>query len=78
MVLCFGVIRPYKGVDVLVEAFSEVEGAELWVVGRPLGVSVEELRLHAPRERVRFVDRYVATPSCRRCSAARTCSCCRT
>ena len=60
VVLYLGVIRPYKGVDVLVEAFNEVEGAELWVVGRPLGVSVEELRLHAPRERVRFVDRYVA------------------
>src|ERR687898_274784 len=60
VVLFLGVIRPYKGVDVLVEAFNELEGAELWVVGRPLGVSVEELRLHAPRERVRFVDRYVA------------------
>src|SRR5918997_2272157 len=60
VVLYLGVIRPYKGVDVLVEAFKQVEGAELWVVGRPLGVSVEELRLHAPRERVRFVDRYVS------------------
>jgi glycosyltransferase involved in cell wall biosynthesis len=60
VVLYLGVIRPYKGIDVLVEAFNEVEDAELWVVGRPLGVSVEELRLHAPRERVRFVDRYVA------------------
>ncbi|HET8822813.1 MAG TPA: glycosyltransferase [Thermoleophilaceae bacterium] len=60
VVLYLGVIRPYKGVDVLVEAFNEVEGAELWVVGRPLGVSVEELRLHAPRDRVRVVDRYVS------------------
>ena len=60
VVLYLGVIRPYKGVDILVEAFKEIEGAELWVVGRPLGVSVEELSLHAPRERVRFVDRYVS------------------
>ncbi len=60
VVLYLGVIRPYKGVDVLVEAFRQVEGAELWAVGRPLGVSVEELRLRAPRERVRFVDRYVS------------------
>ena len=44
VVLCFGVVRPYKGVDVLVEAFRAVEGAELWVVGRPLGVSMERLR----------------------------------
>ena len=37
VVLCFGVVRPYKGVDVLMEAFRSVEGAELWIVGRPLG-----------------------------------------
>ena len=57
VVLCFGVVRPYKGVDVLVEAFRSVEGAELWVVGRPLGVSLESLR--APGN-VRFVPRYVS------------------
>jgi len=60
VVLNFGVIRPYKGTDVLVEAFRHVEGAELWVVGRPLGVSVEHLRRLAPPGRVRFVDRYVS------------------
>jgi glycosyltransferase involved in cell wall biosynthesis len=60
VVLYFGVVRPYKGVDVLVEAFREVPDAELWVVGRPLGVSVEQLRLIAPPGRVRFVDRYVS------------------
>src|SRR5919112_4589140 len=56
VVLCFGVVRPYKGVDVLVDAFRSVEGAELWVVGRPLGVDLESLA--APK--VRFVPRYVA------------------
>ena len=59
VVLCFGLIRPYKGVDVLVESFRQIEGAELWVVGRPLGVSMERLRRLAPRGRVRFVDRYL-------------------
>ena len=60
VVLCFGVVRPYKGVDVLVEAFQQVEDAELWVVGRPLGVSMERLRRLAPAGRVRFVERYVS------------------
>jgi glycosyltransferase involved in cell wall biosynthesis len=59
VVLCFGVVRPYKGVDVLVDAFRSVEDAELWVVGRPLGVSLDEL--HAPPS-VRFVPRYVGDP----------------
>jgi glycosyltransferase involved in cell wall biosynthesis len=62
VVLYFGVIRPYKGVDVLVEAFRQVEDAELWVVGRPLEVSMEHLRRLAPPGRVRFVDRYVGDP----------------
>jgi glycosyltransferase involved in cell wall biosynthesis len=35
VVLFFGLIRPYKGVDVLLEAWRGVAGAELWVVGRP-------------------------------------------
>jgi len=60
VVLYFGVVRPYKGVDVLVEALQQVEGAELWVVGRPLGVSMERLRRLAPPGRVRFVERYVS------------------
>jgi glycosyltransferase involved in cell wall biosynthesis len=57
VVLCFGVVRPYKGVDVLVDSFRSVEGAELWVVGRPLGVSLEALGAPAS---VRFVPRYVS------------------
>ncbi len=59
VVLCFGVVRPYKGVDVLLEAFRGVD-AELWVVGRPLGESMERLRRLAPPGRVRFVSRYVS------------------
>jgi glycosyltransferase involved in cell wall biosynthesis len=62
VVLFFGLIRPYKGVDVLLEAFAGVEGAELWIVGRPLGMEMEplvELAKRAPG-RVRFVSRFVA------------------
>jgi glycosyltransferase involved in cell wall biosynthesis len=62
VILCFGLIRPYKGVDLLLEAFRSVEGAELWVVGRPLGVSLDPLRELAARApgRVRFVPRFVS------------------
>ena len=61
VILCFGVLRPYKGVDVLVDAFDGIEGAELWVVGRPW-MDVEPLRAAAARVggTVRFVDRFVA------------------
>ncbi|MGH2966492.1 MAG: glycosyltransferase family 4 protein [Solirubrobacterales bacterium] len=61
VVLCFGLIRPYKGVDVLLDAFRSIDGAELWIVGRPLGISLDGLRkLVAPaRGRVRFVPRFV-------------------
>jgi glycosyltransferase involved in cell wall biosynthesis len=57
VVLCFGVVRPYKGVDVLVDAFRSVGDAELWVVGRPLGLSLTALDAPAG---VRFVPRYVS------------------
>jgi glycosyltransferase involved in cell wall biosynthesis len=64
VILYFGTLRPYKGVDVLLKAFRELEGAELWVVGNPLGMAVEplhELAAAAPG-RVRFVTRYVTEP----------------
>jgi glycosyltransferase involved in cell wall biosynthesis len=38
VVLCFGLIRPYKGVDVLLEAWRRAEkpdGATLWIAGMP-------------------------------------------
>jgi len=63
VILCFGVLRPYKGVDVLIEAFREMEGAELWVVGRPW-MALEPLKeaALAARGTVRFVDRFVTDP----------------
>ena len=57
VVLCFGLIRPYKGVDVLLEAWREVQGAELWIVGLPK-LDLAPLRARAPSS-VRFVDRFV-------------------
>jgi glycosyltransferase involved in cell wall biosynthesis len=60
VVLFFGLIRPYKGVDVLLRAFRQVEGAELWVVGMPR-VDMAPLRALAG-ERVRFVERFVSDP----------------
>jgi glycosyltransferase involved in cell wall biosynthesis len=62
VILFFGLIRPYKGVDVLLEAFRSLSGAELWIVGRPLGVSLDSLRELAARApgTVRFVPRFVS------------------
>ena len=63
VILWFGVLRPYKGVDVLMEAFREMEGAELWIVGRPW-MAVEPLKeaARAAGGTVRFVDRFVTDP----------------
>ncbi len=48
VVLCFGLLRPYKGIETLLEAWRGVRGAELWIVGRPLGVDPAALAAHAP------------------------------
>lgn len=60
VILCFGLIRPYKGTEALLEAFARVEGAELWIVGNPR-MDVEPLRglAAAAPGRVRFVTRFV-------------------
>jgi glycosyltransferase involved in cell wall biosynthesis len=57
VVLFFGLIRDYKGVDVLLHAWRSVPDAELWIVGAPR-VDMSPLRALAP-ERVRFVPRFV-------------------
>jgi glycosyltransferase involved in cell wall biosynthesis len=58
VVLFFGLIREYKGADVLLRAFAQIEGAELWVVGMPR-TDMAPLRALAG-ERVRFVSRFVS------------------
>src|SRR5262249_26787693 len=58
VVLFFGLLRPYKGVDVLLEAWKRAEkpnDAELWVIGNPrMDVSF----VHGPNVRtaLRFVS----------------------
>lgn len=60
VILFFGLLRPYKGLDVLLQAFAGLEGAELWVVGNPR-MDVEPLRRLAAKAlgRVRFLTRFV-------------------
>ncbi len=60
VILFFGLLRPYKGIDTLLEAFRRVGGAELWIVGNPrmeLG-PLRQLAAEAPG-RVRFFPRFV-------------------
>jgi glycosyltransferase involved in cell wall biosynthesis len=61
VVLSFGLLRPYKGLENLLEAFTEVgSDAELWIVGNPR-MSVEPLHEAAALTgaKVRFVTRFV-------------------
>ena len=63
VVLCFGLMRPYKGIDVLLNAWRGVEGeapigdAELWIAGMPR-MDISALQAAAPAS-VRFVPRFV-------------------
>jgi glycosyltransferase involved in cell wall biosynthesis len=66
VVLFFGLLRPYKGVDVLLEAWrSRPDEAELWIVGRPR-MDIGPLRAAAPPG-VRWVTRFVSEPELRAC-----------
>jgi glycosyltransferase involved in cell wall biosynthesis len=62
VVLCFGLLRPYKGIENLIEAYGRIDasGAELWIVGNPR-MDVEPLRRQARETggRVRTVTRFV-------------------
>ena len=57
VVLCFGLMRPYKGIDVLLEAWRGVDDAELWVAGAPR-MDIAPLLAAAPPG-VRFVPRFI-------------------
>jgi glycosyltransferase involved in cell wall biosynthesis len=61
VVLFFGLLRPYKGIDTLLRAFASLSGAELWIVGNPrMAVGpLHGLAAQAPG-RVRFLTRFVA------------------
>ena len=61
VILFFGLLRPYKGLDVLLDAWRSVDAdAELWIVGMPR-MDIEPLR-RAADSRVRFVPRFVRDP----------------
>jgi glycosyltransferase involved in cell wall biosynthesis len=57
VVLFFGLLRPYKGIDVLLEAWHGIEDAELWIVGMPR-MDISALRASAPAN-VRFDARFI-------------------
>jgi glycosyltransferase involved in cell wall biosynthesis len=56
--LFFGLLRPYKGLEVLLRAWRGIRGAELWIVGRPR-MTLEPLRALATSS-VRFIPRFVS------------------
>jgi glycosyltransferase involved in cell wall biosynthesis len=60
VVLCFGILRPDHAVDVLLDAWKGVTGAELWVVGPPQ-MPIDGLMRDAPPT-VRFVPRFITDP----------------
>jgi glycosyltransferase involved in cell wall biosynthesis len=57
VVLSYGLIRPYKGVQTLLQAWRGIDGAQLWVVGRPM-MDVGQLSAGAPAG-VTIVPRFV-------------------
>jgi glycosyltransferase involved in cell wall biosynthesis len=57
VVLCFGLMRPYKGIDLLLDAWHDIDDAELWIAGMPK-FDIAPLRRTAPPN-VRFVSRFI-------------------
>lgn len=66
VILCFGLLRPYKGIENLIEAYGRLmrsggaRDAELWIVGNPR-MDMSPLRALASEAggRIRFVTRFV-------------------
>ncbi len=58
VVLFFGLLRPYKGLDLLLDAWRGVNDSELWIVGMPK-FDISSLRRAAPPN-VRFVTGFVS------------------
>lgn len=60
VILFFGLLRPYKGIDTLLEAFRNVKGAELWIAGNPrMDIApLRQLATESPGQ-VRFLPRFV-------------------
>ena len=58
VVLFAGLLRPYKGLDTLLDAWRRVTGAELWIAGRPM-MDLGPLRALGD-DGVRWVPRFVS------------------
>ncbi len=61
VILFFGLLRPYKGLDVLLEAARLLDGAEIWICGMPrmdLTALVDAAARAAAR--VRWLPRFIA------------------
>lgn len=55
--LAFGLIRPYKGIDLLLDAWRRAEpDAQLWIVGRPRGATLPDALPPGVQAVQRFVD----------------------
>jgi len=68
VVLFFGLLRAYKGLDVLLDAWRGIEDAELWIVGMP---RMDTSALHAAAgANVRFLERFVSGAELRACFGA--------
>ncbi len=67
VILFFGLLRPYKGIDVLIDAFARLGArgtvAELWIAGMPR-MPLEPLRelAAAASGTVRFLPRFIPDP----------------
>lgn len=62
VILSFGLLRPYKGLENLLEAYGRIaaSGAELWVVGNPrMDVAPLQRQAEEAGGRIRFVTRFV-------------------
>jgi glycosyltransferase involved in cell wall biosynthesis len=66
--LFFGLLRPYKGLEVLIEAWRGIETAELWIVGMAR-MDTSALHAVAPAN-VRFLERFVTEAELRACFEA--------
>jgi len=60
VVLLAGLLRPYKGIDVLLEAWRGITDAQLWIAGLPR-LDVAPLRAGAPPG-VQWVTRFLSDP----------------
>jgi len=67
VVLFFGLLRPYKGLEELLDAWGDIDDAELWIVGMPR-FDISPLRRTAPPN-VRFVPRFVSDAEMAACFA---------